>query len=213
MAKYATELLKDINDNPELLTTTYRRKKDAKGMWVESALSILFQASYDPAAKFLLPETEPPYKVSEIPIGVGHSTLFAEVSRFYMYLRKDISPNKRQTLFVQALERISAEEAKVLLAIKDQKLHRLYPNITHQLVADADYIAQSSVPDIYIKKTIGRPRKDPEADPKPKTRKAKNKKPSKRGTEIDSLSVKDDTIYEHGVEIPTKNEEVSTDGK
>jgi hypothetical protein len=38
------------------------------------------------------------------------------------------------------LEGVHPEEAKVLIAIKDQKLTKLYPKITHKLVSDAGII-------------------------------------------------------------------------
>jgi hypothetical protein len=38
------------------------------------------------------------------------------------------------------LEGVHPEEAKVLIAMKDQKLTKLYPKITHKLVSDAGII-------------------------------------------------------------------------
>jgi hypothetical protein len=38
------------------------------------------------------------------------------------------------------LESIHPSEAKIVLAVKDQKLNKLYPKITHKLVSDAGII-------------------------------------------------------------------------
>jgi len=39
--------------------------------------------------------------------------------------------------FINLLSDIHISEAKILLAIKDQNLGKIYPNITHQLVKEA----------------------------------------------------------------------------
>ena len=41
---------------------------------------------------------------------------------------------------MQLLENIHPSEAKMMLAIKDQKLTKLYPKITHKLVFDAGLV-------------------------------------------------------------------------
>jgi hypothetical protein len=38
------------------------------------------------------------------------------------------------------LEGVHPEEAKILIAVKDQKLNKMYPKITHKLVSDAGII-------------------------------------------------------------------------
>lgn len=142
-AKYITELLKDINDNPSLLTNDMRRRGAG-----DTFISLLLEAAYDPEKRFILPTTRPPFRPNQKPLGLCESSIRAEISRFYLYRNtKDFTKGKRELLFVQALERVSAEEAEVLLAIKEQNLQRLYPNITPQLVCDAGYIPQSAVRD------------------------------------------------------------------
>jgi hypothetical protein len=58
----------------------------------------------------------------------------------YVFTRKDLTPIKRESLFISLLEGVHPEEAKVLIAMKDQKLTKLYPKITHKLVSDAGII-------------------------------------------------------------------------
>lgn len=138
MAKYVTEILKEINENPTLLTTQYRKT----GPYATTPEGIILEAAFDPAKRFPLPSGEPPYRPSKKPIGLCESSLSAEVSKFYLYFRDNLSKTKRDLLYIQSLERVSEEEARVLIAVKDQELTKLYPNITPQLVCDAGYISQ-----------------------------------------------------------------------
>ena len=39
---------------------------------------------------------------------------------------------QRESLFVTALESVSKQESELLIAIKDQTLNKLYPNITRE---------------------------------------------------------------------------------
>jgi hypothetical protein len=43
-------------------------------------------------------------------------------------------------LFIGLLEGVHPSEAAVLIAVKDQKLHKMYPKITHKLVSEAGFI-------------------------------------------------------------------------
>ena len=132
--KFITELFKEINDDASLLNTTY--KKVGNG----GPLGLLFKYAFTTEGKFLLPEGDPPYKPNANPIGMTQAIFQQEIVRFYVFCRADLTPAKRETMFVQLLESIHPTEAKVLLAIKDQQLTKLYPNITRKLVADAGFI-------------------------------------------------------------------------
>ena len=48
-----------------------------------------------------------------------------------------ISATKRETLFVQLLEGLSAEEAEFLITVKDQKVNNVYKGFTANLVKEA----------------------------------------------------------------------------
>lgn len=165
--KFITEVLKELNDDPTLFQTTYRKAGNG------GPLAILFKHAFTAEGKFLLPEGEPPYKPSPNPIGMTQAVFQQEVQRFYVFCRADLKAGKREVMFVQLLESIHPSEAKVLLAIKDQKLTDLYPNITRQVVADAGFIppltpeeARAEV--AAVKKSVkprGRPRKSEPLQP------------------------------------------------
>jgi hypothetical protein len=130
MRKYLTQMLQDINDNPKNIDNY----KD------DFLLKVIAAHAFLPDYKMILPEGEPPFKPTAEPMGMTPTNLFSEAKRFYVFCRKDLSAIKRESLFIGLLESIHPEEAKVVIAVKDQKLHKLYPKITHKLVSDAGII-------------------------------------------------------------------------
>jgi hypothetical protein len=130
MQKYLTQMLEEINNDPKSI----EKHKD------NFLLKVIFAHAFLPDYKMLLPEGEPPFKMGAEPMGMTPTNLFAEAKRFYVFIRKDLSAIKRESLFVGMLEGIHPEEAKVIIAVKDQKLHKLYPKITWKLASSAGII-------------------------------------------------------------------------
>lgn len=130
MSKFITEILKEINDDPK----TIEKHK------TNNALKLLFKHAYEKEHKFVLPEGDPPYKEDAAPLGMSPSNFVMEARRLYIFCRKDLHPVKRESLFISLLEGLHPTEAKVLLAVKDQKLHKMYPKITAKLLSGAGMI-------------------------------------------------------------------------
>lgn len=130
MRKYLTQMLEEINSNPKAIETY----KD------DYLLKTIFTHAFLPEYKWDLPEGEPPFKPASEPLGMTPTNMFSEARRLYVFSRKDLKPLKRESLFISLLEGIHPEEAKVLLAVKDQKLQKMYKKITHKLVSDAGII-------------------------------------------------------------------------
>lgn len=130
MRKYVTQMLDDINNDPKMI-------EQYKG---DGALRLIFEYAFDPAKKMILPEDAPPYKPAAEPLGMTPTNLFSELRRLYVFCRADLKPIKRESLFVSLLEGVHPIEAKMLIAVKDQTLHKLYPKITHKLVYDAGFL-------------------------------------------------------------------------
>lgn len=130
-SKYLTEMLNEINENPKLIDTY----KD------NFLLKVIFAHAFLPNYKFVLPEGEPPFNPSPEPLGMTPTNLYAECKRFHnVFCNEKATPLKREALFIGLLEGIHPEEAKVLIAVKDQKLQKLYPKITWKLASDAKII-------------------------------------------------------------------------
>lgn len=147
MTKYITEILDELNAAPAKL-------QNYAG---NPALKIIFEHAFLPEKKFLLPEGDPPFKPDSAPIGMTPTNLYQEVRRLYIYCRADLTALRRETLFVQFLETIHPSEAALALAIKDQRLHKIYPKLTHKVLAEAGFIPHPLVKE----KTAGKNTKAP----------------------------------------------------
>jgi hypothetical protein len=167
MAKYITEVLKEINDDISLFNTTYKKHGDG------GPLGILFGCAFMPSRKFLLPEGQPPFEPSKEPIGMTPSNMLAEIRRFYVLCRSDLRPSKRETVYIQMLEGVHPDEAKIIQAVKEQTLSQLYPNITRQVVADAGFIPPLSPEELQAENALAKkesgPRGKPQQEPVPET--------------------------------------------
>ena len=132
MRKYVTQMLDEINQDVKKLELY---KNDA-------ALKLIFEYAFIPEKKFILPEGEPPFKPSAEPMGMTPTNLFSELRRLYVFCRADLKPIKRESLFISFLEGVHPEEAKMLIAVKDQELHKLYPKITRKVLEKAGILPE-----------------------------------------------------------------------
>ena len=92
--------------------------------------------NYEPTVKFLLPEGEPPFKKeTDQPMGYQKTTLILELKRFYVWLQPDINltPLKRESLFINMLEGLHYTEAELICLVKDKELTKKYPSLTFSL--------------------------------------------------------------------------------
>lgn len=132
-----SEVLTLVNDDPSLL---------GQGQPFEfhrnSALHKVFYYGFVPSAKFKLPPGIPPYTPSDMQPGVNAVDLLIAIrrGRFSYFTDLNIPSARREQLFIELLETVYAEEAKVLLAIKDQSITRLYPNLTYKTLYQAGYL-------------------------------------------------------------------------
>ena len=131
MAKPIPEIFDEINADPKAI-------EKYKG---NAALRMIFEYAFDPAKKFILPEGEPPYKPAVEPMGMTETNLNVECKKFHkLFVEQSLKPIKRESLFIGLIEHIHPTEAAVLIAVKDQKLQKVYPKITWKLVSDAGII-------------------------------------------------------------------------
>lgn len=146
MAKPITEILDEINETPSSIEK-YRGN---------TALSIIFEYAFDPNKKFNLPDGDPPYVPDSAPMMMSPGNLYMELKRLYVFCRTDLTQLRIETLFIQLLENIHPLEAKLILAIKDQNISNLYPNITNNLVFEAGFITEA-VSEYFAKNTVSAP--------------------------------------------------------
>ena len=103
-------------------------------------LRMFLKGSFDPNCEWLLPEGAPPYKVNEAPVGTEHNWLKMEVKRMFHLLKggnPQLNQIKRDNMFIQMLEGLSAEEAQLLIDAKDGLLNKKYKGLTANLIKEA----------------------------------------------------------------------------
>lgn len=131
MKKSISEVLKLVSEQPNK-----QSKIDTLRENYSPVLAQILQCALDPRVKWLLPEGTPPFKENVYP---GQETvLFSEARRLYLFLEggnPNLSNLRRETLFIQLLEMLHPDDAKVILAAKDKKVP--YKGITVKLVNEA----------------------------------------------------------------------------
>jgi len=104
------------------------------------ALRMVIKASFDPKIEWSLPEGEVPYTPAEAPEGTEHTLLAHEARKLYHFIKggnPQLTQNKREAMFVQMLEGLHENEAKLLVAAKDKKLHQVYKGLSANVVKAA----------------------------------------------------------------------------
>jgi len=112
------EIFKKVNEQQTLVN-----KAQALQIYQNKQLLTLFKYVYDPSVKWLLPEGEPPYKPLEEAGNEGR--FLQEIRKLYLFLEggnNNLTPHRREFLFIQVLESISNKDAKILLQAKNKKL-------------------------------------------------------------------------------------------
>lgn len=91
--------------------------------------------AYAPFVEFNLPEGDPPFKKSDVPIEYAGSNLIKEHRRIGYFIKgnptgENLKSLKREAMFIQCLESMNSLEADFLLDIKNKKVDERYPNIS-----------------------------------------------------------------------------------
>ena len=104
------------------------------------ALRQVLRGAFDSKIEWALPKGDVPYTVNDAPIGTDHTILSQEAKRLYLFIKggdDTVKQNKRELLFVQLLEGLSAEEAEFLVAVVNKKVNNKYKGFTANLVKEA----------------------------------------------------------------------------
>ena len=104
------------------------------------ALRQILIINFDDSLVSMLPEGDVPYTPNDAPVGTEHTRLESEYKGLYRFFKggADKLPSlKRESMFVQLLEGLSAEEAELLCLVKDGRLSEKYKRITKSVVSEA----------------------------------------------------------------------------
>lgn len=105
-----------------------------------TALRQILIINFDDSLVSMLPEGDVPYTPNDAPVGTEHTRLESEYKGLYRFFKggADKLPSlKRESMFVQLLEGLSAEEAELLCLVKDGRLSEKYKRITKSVVSEA----------------------------------------------------------------------------
>ncbi len=129
------EIFKQIDEAP-----IKKDKIDILHKYSSAALKQILGYTYDPNVKWLLPKSDPPY--TPLPEHADQETrLVSELRKLYLFVdgptdtQKNLKQLRREQLFIEMLEVVDPNDAKVLLMMKNGKL--LYKGLTRNLVAEA----------------------------------------------------------------------------
>ena len=120
------------------------KKIDILREYADDALKSILIWNFDPTAISVLPEGHVPYKENEVPVGTDHTSLRREWKNLYHFVKGGndrLSAIRRETMFIQLLEGLHPEEAKIVCLVKDKDLESKY-KITYDMV-------QQAYPDIH----------------------------------------------------------------
>ena len=104
------------------------------------ALRQILKGAFDPKIEWELPEGIPPYIENEVPEGTEHTLLINETKKLWHFVKgADAATNKlqKETMFIQMLEGLHKDEAKVLLDMKNGILNKTYKGLTADMVKEA----------------------------------------------------------------------------
>jgi hypothetical protein len=141
---------------PEIFTKVNNAKDKPKKVAVlrkydSPNLRAFLMCAFNPDIEWLLPEGQVPYIENDAPEGTEHSVLSVELKTIHNYVKRKVfgsqdewavgnpalNDQKRENMFIQLLEGLSAGEAQLLILAKDRQLHRKYKGLNANTVRDA----------------------------------------------------------------------------
>ncbi len=129
----------------EILTKVNNAKDKSKKIAVlkendSVPLRQVLKGAFDPSIKWDLPTGTPPYKENDAPAGTEHTTLYTEARRLWHFVEgadQKLNKTKKETMFIQMLEGLHADDAKLMIAVKEKELNTIYKGLTDAVVKEA----------------------------------------------------------------------------
>ena len=95
--------------------------------------------NFDEKVVSSVPEGVVPFKQNEVPVGTDHTSLRRESKNLYHFIKggnDSLSAIRRETMFIQMLEGLHPDEAKIICLTKDKRLTELY-KLSYDVVKEA----------------------------------------------------------------------------
>ena len=129
----------------EVLTKVNNAKDKPKKIQVlrdydNQPLRQVLKGAFDPKIEWDLPAGDPPFIANEAPIGTEHGLLRNEAKRLWYFVKganNELTKTQKETMFIQMLEGLHKDEAKLLLGMKSKSLNKMYKGLTESVVREA----------------------------------------------------------------------------
>ena len=101
-------------------------------------IKTLLQANYKEEVEFDLPKGVPPYKENEAVAGDQRRHFEKHVVQLkHLIKQSPMTSFKKEVTYIKLLESLCAEDAKIVIAVKDKNLKGLYRTLTEATVRKA----------------------------------------------------------------------------
>ena len=134
-----TMLFSEILDKVHKAKTKDQKVKILKENNTDS-LRMLLKAAYDPNIKWVFPSGEVPYTPNDAPAGTEHTVLAMEAKKLWHFIQGADNVTKqhqKENMFFQMLEGLHADDAKLMIAVKEKELNTIYKGLTDAVVKEA----------------------------------------------------------------------------
>ena len=118
---------------------TKAKRVDILKEYRDDSLTAILIWNFDKRVQSAIPDGQVPYKENEVPVGTDHTSLRREWKQLYHFIKggnDTLSSLRRESMFIQMLEGLHPEEAKIICLVKDKNLTQKY-KVTRELVAEA----------------------------------------------------------------------------
>jgi hypothetical protein len=107
--------------------------------WIakDKRLVNVFGYAMNPKFSMGMPDGAPPYKKSDVPLGLAEVELLHLWNKLYILYNPDLPQYKKEEHFITWLEKMNADEAELLIAIKDKRLHKVYKKVSEFKIVGA----------------------------------------------------------------------------
>ena len=141
------------------------RKHDNEG------LRNFLMVAFNPDIEWMLPEGDVPYMPNDAPEGTDHTMLHNEAGTFHNFIKKlvfgtsdqwmvgntQINDARREMMFIQMLEALSAPEAELVLQAKNRTLNKKYKGLNANTVREAFGWDENFIDQKLVAQHQGRP--------------------------------------------------------
>ena len=133
----------------EILTKVHGAKTKAQKIKILQeedcmALRQICQWSFNPKIESELPSGTPPFMENDAPEGTEHTLLRTKGDQLWHFVKSNnksadptLQSTVRERMFIRLLEGLHKDEAELLCAVKDKRIHQVYKGLSSQVVSEA----------------------------------------------------------------------------